>query len=185
MEDNKIIELYWARNVDALRETEEKYGAYLTSLSSQILTNRRDIEECVNDTYWRAWNAMPPHRPNILGAFLAKIVRECSIDKYRRKIAYRRGRAQYDIALEELGDCIGSESAEATLMAKELTEAIGRFLAEQTADNRRIFVCRYFYFDSLRDIARYFVCSESKIKSTLFRMRQNLREYLKKEGFDV
>jgi len=184
--DGRIIELYWARNEDALSETEQKYGAYLRTVADHILSSPRDSEECVNDTYWRAWNAMPPHRPAHLKIFLAKIVRECSIDRYRRRIAIKRGNTQYDLALDELEECVaGSSSAEDQLMAKELSEAIGRFLGEQSADNRRIFVCRYFFFDPIHDIANFFVCSDSKIKSTLFRMRQNLREYLKKEGFDV
>ena len=184
--DDRIIELYWARNEDALLETERKYGGYLCAVADNILSNQRDSEECVSDAYWRAWNAMPPHRPMHLRVFLAKIVRECSIDRYRRRIARKRGRSQYDLALEELGDCVtGSSSAEEQLMMKELTGAIERFLREQSADNRHIFVCRYYYFDSVSDIAKFFVCSESKIKSTLYRMRQSLREYLKKEGFDV
>ena len=184
--DGEIIELYWARNEDALRETELKYGAYLRTVADHILSSPRDSEECVNDTYWRAWNAMPPHRPTHLKILLAKIVRECSIDRYRRRIAQKRRTTQYDLALEELGECTGeSSSAEEEMMAKELTEAVERFLREQSADNRRIFVCRYYFFDPIHDIAKFFVCSDSKIKSTLYRMRQNLREYLKNEGFDV
>ena len=186
LDDREIIDMYWARNEDALTETDRKYSGYLKTVADHILSNPNDSEECVSDAYWRAWNAMPPHRPDHLRIFLSKIVRECSIDRYRRKIAGKRANSQYDLVLEELEECVSSEgSCEDHIIANELSEAIGRFLREQSADNRRIFVCRYYYFDPICDIAKFFACSESKVKSTLYRMRQNLKIFLTKEGFDV
>lgn len=186
MEDEKIIELYWARNEDALKETDLKYGTYLETVAYHILYDREDSEECVNDTYLRAWNAMPPHKPDLLRVFLAKITRECSIDKYRRKSARKRKASEYDRSMEELGECVsGGASPENVFETKRLAEAIEKFLREQTADNRRMFLCRYYFFDSVRDTAQFFGCTESKVKSVLYRMRQNLRAYLEKEGFEL
>ncbi|MBQ4354017.1 MAG: sigma-70 family RNA polymerase sigma factor [Clostridia bacterium] len=186
MDDEKIIELYWARKEDALAETDRKYGAYLNTVAGHILDNCQDSEECVSDAYMRAWNAMPPHKPAVLRAFLAKITRECAIDCFRRKSAKRRKRTEYDCSLDELGDILSdSTSPEKVLESRRLTEVIEAFLAEQTADHRRIFLCRYYFIDPVRDIAVFFGCSESKIKSILYRMRQNLREYLIKEDFDL
>lgn len=186
MEDDKIIELYWARNEDALRETDEKYGAYLETVAYHILYSHEDCEECVNDTYLRAWNAMPPHRPDMLRVFLAKITRECSIDKYRRKSAKKRRATEYDCSMEELADCVsGGVTPENALEEKRLTEAINTFLREQSSDDRRMFLCRYYFFDSVRDVAQFFACTESRVKSVLHRMRKNLRAYLEKEGFEL
>ena len=184
MEDLKIIELFFDRKEYAIAETERKYGRYLSKIAYNILFNTEDSEECVNDTYMKAWNAIPPQRPKILSTFLGKITRRLAIDIFRRKHAEKRGNSEYSISLSELDECIPDKlSAEAEFEQKELSESINRFLDSLSKENRDIFVCRYFYSDSIKEIASFFGTSEAKIKSSLFRSRKILKEHLLKEGF--
>lgn len=183
MEDCDIIRLFWAREERALEETHQKYGAYCWTIAHNILKNREDSDECVNDTYLRAWNAMPPQRPAILPAFLGKITRNLSIDRYKAKKASRRGGGQLTLALEELGDCLpGSESVEDAVTAAELSRVIDRFLRTLPDKDCCIFLRRYWYFDAMGDIARRYHMAEGSVKSSLFRTRRKLRDYLLKEG---
>lgn len=184
MEDNRIIDLYWQRNEDAISETASKYGKYLHSISYQILSNNADAEECVNDTYNDAWKLIPPHRPSVLSSFLGKITRRISIDLWRKNNAYKRGGGEIVLALDELEDCVsGNDNLEIDAERYELQKILNRFLKTLPDAERQIFICRYWYMDSISDIAKQFNYSESKIKSMLFRTRNRLRTVLEKEGY--
>lgn len=186
MEDLKIIELFFERKEYAIAETERKYGRYLSKIAYNILFDKEDSEECVNDTYMKAWNAIPPQRPKILSTFLAKITRRLAIDIFRKKNAEKRGKSEFASSLSELDECIPDNfSAEKEFEYNLLSENINSFLASLSKENRDIFVCRYFYSDSIKEIASFFGTSESKIKSSLFRSRKILKEQLLKEGFDL
>lgn len=183
MEDCDIIRLYWAREERALEETHRKYGSYCWTIAHNILRNREDSDECVNDTYLRAWNAMPPQRPAILPAFLGKITRNLSLDRCKAKGAARRGGGQLNIALEELGDCLsGGDTPEDALTAAELGKAIDRFLRTLPDKDCCVFLRRYWYLDNVGDIARRYHMAEGSVKSSLFRTRKKLRDYLQQEG---
>ena len=183
MEDQKIIELYFDRDERAITETQSKYGAYCYRVADNILRSAEDSEEVVNDTYVSAWNAIPPHRPNILSAFLAKITRRLSMKKLRYNTALKRSGDTAALALEELAQCVPSHrSVSEDIEAKEVGEMIDRFLQKLRAEDRRIFVCRYFYLESVEDIVKAFGCSRSKVYGSLERTRCRLREYLLKEG---
>ena len=181
MEDTGIIDLYWARDERAVEETDRKYGAYCRAISYRILKNRQDVEECLNDTYVRAWNAMPPQRPFALGAFLGKIVRNLSLNYYRAGHAQRRGGGQVPLLLEELKDC-AAESPEQALEAAELSRLLDRFLRSLPQKECCIFMRRYWYLDPVDEIARRYHMPLGTVKSSLFRTRQKLRAYLVQEG---
>lgn len=182
MEDQAIVALYWARDQRALAETAEKYGGYCRSVAGAVLPDPQDAEEAVNDAYLAAWNAMPPHRPALLGPFLGKLCRRAALHLWRRGRAQKRGGGETALVYDELAECIGGGSAETALEAAELGRSLDRFLASQPQAARRVFVCRYWYVDSVEDIARRFGFSQSKVKSMLRRTRQKLRDYLIKEG---
>ena len=184
MEDQKIIDLYWQRSEQAIQETDAKYGGYCFSIAYNILTNREDSEESVSDTYLSAWHAMPPKRPGILSAFLGKITRHISIDRWRRRSAQKRGGGEIVLALEELEDCLSDGySTEEAVQKKELAVFINRFLDTLPETERNIFLCRYWYVDSVKDIADTFGFSVGKVNSMLFRTREKLRRALEKEGY--
>ncbi len=184
MEDARIVALYWSREEAAITETAAKYGTYLTSISYNILGSREDAQECVNDTYADAWNAMPPHRPAILSTFLGKITRRISIDRWRTRNAHKRGSGQVPLALEELADCVsGDGTIEEALIRREAIQLVQAFLNRLPDTERRVFLCRYWYLDSVDAIARQFGFSSSKVASMLRRTRLKLRQQLQKEGF--
>lgn len=186
MEDEKIVELYWARQEDAIAHTQEKYDRYLTKIAYNILASIEDSRESVNDTYLAAWNSMPPHRPSVLSTYLGKLTRRISIDIFRGRNRAKRAPSQYDLSLEELGDCVsGGDTTQEQADARLLAQAIGAFLKAQSRETRELFLCRYYYLDSLKETAACCGVSESKAKSTLYRTRLALREYLEKEGFAV
>jgi len=177
MEDHKIVDLYWARDENAIRESDIKYGRMLQMLSYSLLSSREDAEECVSDTYLAAWGAMPPARPTYLGAFLSKITRRISIDRWRA--LHRQKRGGMDAAIEELIDCIPDRSTpQSEYDSRCLSEAINGFLVAQSAERRAIFVRRYFCSQSTAEIARALGIGESKVKVTLHRMREKLRKEL-------
>ena len=185
MEDSHIVDLYWQRNERAISETAAKYGKYLHNITYQILQNEEDAEECVNDTYNDAWQSMPPHRPSILSAFLGKITRRISIDLWRKHSAIKRGGGEIVLALDELEECVsGTRDVETEVERLELQRKLNAFLLELPQVDRQVFMCRYWYMDSISDIARQFACSESKIKSMLYRTRNRLRTMLEKEGYE-
>lgn len=184
MEDGAIVALYWERKESAIKETSDKYGRYLMKIAWNILADHSDAEESVNDTYFHAWNAMPPHKPQILSTFLGKITRHLSIDIYRKRHSAKRGGSEYALSLEELSDCVpGDGNPEEVLDAQELAGHINRFLRELTPEARNLFVRRYFFFDPLSDAASSLGMNESKAKTLLFRTRQKLKDHLEKEGY--
>ena len=186
MHDEQIVALYWDRKEDAIRQTQQKYGAYLSKIAYNILSDFEDSEECVNDTYLKAWNSMPTHRPSVLSTYLGKIARQLSIDVFRKRNSVKRYASEYAFSLEELGDTFSDGTTpEKALDDKLLDEAINSFLCALSDDARNTFIGRYYFFDSLKDVAAYCGMSEAKAKSMLYRTRQNLKAYLVKEGFDL
>ena len=184
MDDELIVQLYWDRSESAISETDRKYGAYCNSIAYGILQNKEDAEESVSDTYMDAWNSMPPHHPSILATFLGKITRRISIDRWRSKTRLKRGGGEIDLALEELEQCIaGGQSPEQEIEQEKLAQAINDFLDELPIQERRVFLARYWYMDSIREIAAHFKFSQSKVMSMLFRTRNKLRRQLEKEGY--
>lgn len=184
MEDYKIVDLYWSRSEQAIEETARKYNNYCYSIAYNILENHEDAEECVNDTYVDAWNQIPPHSPTILSTFLGKITRRISIDKWRWKHAQKRGNGEVVLVLEELGECITDDNTiEREMEQKELAKVINAFVKQLPDIEQRVFLCRYWYMDSIATICKQFGFSESKVKSMLYRIRKKLRKELIKEGF--
>lgn len=184
MDDNIIVDLYWNRSESAISETAAKYGAFCFSIAYNILTNKEDAQECVSDTYLAAWNSIPPRRPSLLSAFLGKITRHISIDRWRSRSAYKRGAGEMDLALEELDYCIpGGETPEQAYERKELALAFNRFLESLPETERSVFLCRYWYLDPIDRIAENFGFTHSKVTSMLHRLRGRLRTHLEKEGF--
>ena len=186
MEDEKIVDLYWQRSESAIRETEIKYDRYLTKIAYNILADAEDSRESVNDTYLAAWNSMPPHRPGVLSTYLGKLTRRISIDCFRRRTRQKRGGSEYELSLSELGDCVsGGNTTEEIVNVRLLADAIGIFLRLQSEEARNAFIGRYYYLDSVKEVAAYCGMTESKCKTLLFRTRVALKEYLRKEGFEV
>lgn len=183
MEDSAIVQLYWDRDEEAISQTQCKYGQYLLKIACNILSDRSDSQESVNDTYLAAWNSMPSQRPNVLATYLGKLTRRISIDLFRKRTSEKRGGGEYALSLEELGDCAGSHSPEQELEAKALAEVIAEFLRSQSGEVRNVFIGRYYYMDPVKDISRYCHISESKVKILLYRTRQALRDHLEKEGY--
>lgn len=183
VEDTAIIDLYWAREEQALTETELKYGAMCRTIAFNILRDREDTEECVNDTWFRAWTTMPPQRPSILSAFLSRITRNLSLDRYKAARTVKRGSGQLPLALEELGDCVPAQSSvEDEIQLKELTQLLDLFLRNLPEKECCIFLRRYWYIDSIGAIAQRYEMAEGTVKSSLHRTRRKLREYLEHEG---
>ena len=183
MDDQAILDLYFSRSEAAIVQTDAKYGSYCYSIAYHILTDREDSEECVSDTYLAAWNNIPPRRPNVLSAFLGKITRYISINRYKSRSAYKRGGGEMELALEELGECVaGSMDVEAQYAYKETVRTFRRFLDALPETERRVFLRRYWYLDSIREISQRFGFSESKIKSMLHRIRKKLHTTLGKDG---
>lgn len=184
MQDDKIVALYWQRDENAIRETEQKYGRYLSKIAHNILSDVEDSREAVNDTYLKAWNSMPPHRPEVLATYLGKITRQQSIDIFRHRNREKRRATEYALSLSELEDCVcGGNTTEQDVDLRLLAEEINAYLHTLTPQARNTFVGRYFYMDSLREVAAYYGMSESAVKSMLFRTRQGLKKYLVQEGF--
>ena len=186
LNDTDIIALYWQRKELAILETQKKYENYLTKIAYNILCDAEDSKESVNDTYLRAWNSMPPNRPDILSAYLAKITRRLSIDIFRKKHSQKRFGSQYADSLSELEESLsGGDSTRQTVDVHLLAEAINRYLRSLSLEARNIFICRYYFSDSIKDISSYLHISEAKIKSSLFRSRSGLKIFLEKEGFTI
>lgn len=184
MEDAKIIELLECRSQYAVKELHSKYGGYCNALADRILHDREDVEECVNDTWWRVWNAIPPARPENLKLFVARITRNIALDRYRRHGAERRGGGVPALALEELSECVpASGSVEQELEARELGGAINRFLHDLPERQANIFIRRYFYFETSGVIAERYGMSEGNVNMTLSRTRRKLLHHLAKEGY--
>ncbi|MCR4617839.1 MAG: sigma-70 family RNA polymerase sigma factor [Lachnospiraceae bacterium] len=186
MEDRAIVDLYWARDEKAIKETESKYSKYLSTIAYNIVTDIMDAQECLNDTYLHAWNAMPEDRPEMLSTYLGKFTRNIAIDLYRKKTASKRKASEYTLSLDELDECIsGGNNVEETVDRSLLSKAISDFLRRRSEEKRNIFICRYFYCDSAKDIASKAGMKESSVRSILMRERDALKAYLRKEGFEV
>lgn len=186
MEDKDIVTLYWARSEEAIRATATKYGAYCAAIIRRVLGDGRDGEECLNDTWLGAWNAMPPQRPGILSAFFGKLTRNLSLDRWRYNRAAKRGGPQVETALEELGECIPAPGRpEDRLEERETAALISRFLREQPQLDRVLFLRRYWYLDSVAALAERFSMNENTVKSRLHRTRLRLKEVLLREGVAV
>lgn len=184
MNDSQIVGLYWERNEKAVEETQKKYGKFCYSVAYGILNNSEDSKETVNDTYLDAWNSMPPHKPSVLSAFLAKITRRIAFDRWRNKNAEKRGGGQITDTLDELSECIpDSDGVEKHLEEKALNEAINSFVKSLPKKEQKVFICRYWYMDSVKSISEQFGFSQSKVTSMLFRTREKLRKVLIEEGF--
>ncbi|MBO5104122.1 MAG: sigma-70 family RNA polymerase sigma factor [Ruminococcus sp.] len=181
MEDLQIIELYFMKNQQALSETQTKYGAYCNSIARNILRDVRDVEEAVNQTWLEAWESIPPEKPRILSAFLSRITRNISLNIVRNHSAKKRC-ADFAKSFDEL-EMIGTESVEDEICTKQLAQSINEFIGELPEIQRKVFVCRYWYFDSIEEIGRRFGFSKGKVKSMLYRIRRNLEKHLKQEEF--
>ena len=184
MNDKNIVDLYFNRDEEAITQTDKKYGRYCYSIAYNILTNKEDAEESVSDTYMTAWRAIPPRRPSVLSTFLGKITRHISIDRWRERSAYKRGGGEVTLALDELEDCVaGLQNVEMEYERKELIRAYVKFLDTLPITERRVFLCRYWYVDSVEAIAEKFGFSQSKVKTMLYRTRAKLRKQLAEEGY--
>ena len=183
MDDERIVELYWERSEDAIRETERKYGGYCHRIALNILSNELDAQECVNDTYLRAWNAIPPHRPQRLSAFLGKITRNVALNRYIAGRAQKRS-APVEVIYEEISELVPDTVGDASDGA-DLGCAINGFLATLSQSVRVVFVQRYWYMCSVKEIAIRYGMTESRVKVTLMRTRRKFKEYLEKEGITV
>ena len=185
MEDKKIIDLYWARIEDAIRATSEKYGRLCHYVAGNILASREDCEECVNDTYLGLWNAIPPERPARFSVFVSRITRNLALKKYDYLSAAKRN-PESVCSLEELGDCVsGTDTVESEVEDQRIESAIDDFLWKQSEEKRHVFILRYWYFASIQDISRRTGFSQSKVKSMLYHLRQDLRNHLEKEEIDL
>ncbi|MFA7673440.1 MAG: sigma-70 family RNA polymerase sigma factor [Clostridia bacterium] len=186
MDDRQIVELYFKRSESAITETAGKYGRYCHYIAYNILHSEEDAEECVNDTYLKAWNCIPPHKPDMLSAFLGKITRNLSLNLYAKYTAQKRGLGQTALVLSELEECLSSsDNVEQAADEDALVDAIDRFLAVMPSETRKVFMRRYWYLSPVKEIADGYGISESKVKMTLFRTRKSLRQYLEKEGVTI
>lgn len=182
MEDSEIISLYWNRSEDAIRETDKKYGKLCRRIALNFLFDNEDAEECVNDTYLGVWNAIPTAKPQIFSAYICRITRNLSLKKYEY-IHARKRNSTAAIPLEEIEECI-SDNGESEYEDAALSDCINRFLDSISPDCRNVFIRRYWFFDSVREIALRYRISESKVETMLFRTRNKLRVFLQKEGFE-
>ena len=182
MEDREIVALYWMRSDQAIVETEAKLDAYCLTIAGRILGDPEDARECVNDTYLAVWNAIPPHRPTHLAPFVGKIARRIALNRLAARRAAKRQGEELTLALDELAECVGDPAGvEDRAEAAELAVTVNRFLRELPERQRDVFIRRYWYLDSVADVALRFGYSQSKVKSMLHRTRCQLRKYLIKE----
>lgn len=186
MEDEQILDLYFARDERAVTETDKKYGSFCYCLANGILNNAQDAEETVSDTYWKTWNNIPPRRPAVFKMFLAKITRNLAFSRWRKYTAEKRGGGEMALVLEELSGCIAAgESAEESLNKKELTRAIQNFLNTLPSREQDIFLRRYFFVEESNTIAARYGMKPATVLRTLSRTRMKLKTYLQKEGYFV
>ncbi len=182
--DEKIIELYWNRDEKAIKETDRKYGNYLYSIAYNIVNDRLDTEECVNDTYLGTWERIPPARPNVFHVFLARIIRNIAVSKFRKNTAQKRIPSEMQVSLDELDDCmIASPSAEEDYHVEKVAGILNEYLRSLSRKRELIFVCRYYYADKIANIAKMLGLSENTVYRELVIIRQGLKEMLEKEGY--
>lgn len=184
MEDSRIIELYWKKDADAISETASKYGTYCFTIAENILHSAEDSEECVNDTWLRAWNAMPPQRPSVLRMFLARITRNLALDRFHARNAEKRGGGETALVLDELAECLaGGTDVEAAFEGRELGQCIRRFVRALPAREGNVFVRRYFFTEPVAAIAERYGLTENNVMVILSRTRKKLKLALMKEGY--
>ncbi len=186
MEDEKIVQLFWDRDEKAIDESSEKYGAYCFRIAQNILESREDSEECVSDTWLRAWNCMPPKKPSVLSVFLGKLTRNLAFDRYRKLHRKKRGGYEMDLVLEEIGEIVsGTEGPEQALEVSELKECINSFLQGLKEKQRVLFIRRYWYGSGISEIAELLGMKENHVSVELGRIRHKLKEYLYERGYEV
>lgn len=186
MTDSEIVKLFWKRNENALELTRTKYGSYCRSIAFNILRSCEDAEECVNDSLFNAWNSIPPQKPRNLRTYMGKLVRNISINRFEHYSAQKRGGTQAELAIGELENSLSEETdVFAQLECEVITRCINTLLQNSSKEKRIVFVRRYWYLDSIADIANAYSLSESKVTSILFRMRNELKETLEKEGVNL
>lgn len=186
MKDDQIIELYWQRDENAIRETQTQYGKYCHAIAEHILHDDKDAEECVNDTWLQAWNNIPPQRPTYLQLYLAKITRNLAFGRYRTSHAKKRGGGEANAVLEELAECLaGTSDVETEYLGQELADSINRFVRSLPELKGNLFVRRYFYTEPVSEIAKRYGLTENHIMVILSRVRKKLKIYLEKEGYEI
>lgn len=184
MEDEDIIKLYWSRNQSAIKETDIKYGKYCKTIAVNILRNNEDAEECVNDTYLKTWNAIPPHQPKMLSTFLGKITRNLSFDKFRYGKMKKRGGGEINIVLDELNEVVsGTDDVEDEYEKQEMLREINNFLNTISDEKSDMFICRYWYVMTIGEISNVFDIPKENVSVTLNRIRHHLKEYLSERGY--
>lgn len=184
MEDLQIIQLYWQRDPAAIQESSEKYGSYCFAIAERILGDAEDAKECVNDTWLRAWQAIPPQKPRVLRLFLARITRNLAFDRYSARQTEKRGGRELALVLDELADCVGSgRDTAAAYEAKELGQAVQRFLETLPERERALMLRRYFFAEPVADIAKRYGLRAGNVSAILSRGRKKLRAHLEKEGY--
>lgn len=184
MDDREIIELFFARDQQAVNAASDKYKSYCTKIAMNILGLREDAEECVNDALMKLWQLIPPNKPQMLSAFFGKITRNLAINMRKRERAEKRGGGEAPLVLDELEEIVaGSSDVEAEHERKELTETVNAFLRKLPKQKCDIFVCRYWYCDSVKDIADSFGLTEDNVSVTLSRIRKKLKTHLEKQGY--
>lgn len=186
MTDEKIVELFWERSEKAIEETKKLYEKYFHYIAYGILRNDEDSKEIVNDTYLKAWNIIPPQRPKPLKTFLGRITRQLAINRLESNLAKKRYVGQYLLVLDELSECIKDSNQDTDVVESvALRDTLNEFLRSLPLDKRQIFIKRYWYMNSISEIAEDFSISESKVKSLLMRTRKKLKKHLIREGFDI
>lgn len=184
MTDDKIIQLFFQRKEEAIKETYKKYGSYCFKIANNILGNREDSEECLNDTWLRIWDSIPPTRPVHFRLFLAKIVRNLSVNRYRSRCTNKRGKGEMALVLDELEECIkGPSDVESLYIAEELQSTINKFVRGLPEKEGNIFIRRYFYSDPIKDISNRYHISENNVRVMLHRTRNKLKVRLEREGY--
>jgi len=186
MNDDAIVELYWQRDESAITVTQEEYNAYLMKIARNILNDIEDSEESVNDTYLAAWNLIPPQKPSVLSTYLGKLTRRIAISMFRKRNAAKRQGSEFALSISEVEEIMTDHAnPEKALEAKQLGVLLNTFLRSLNTDERNTFIGRYYYMDSLKEVAEYCGMRESKAKTVLFRTRQKLKEYLREEGYEL
>ncbi len=185
MEDHEIVNLFFERSEAAIKQCEEKYNNYLLKVAYNILGNTEDCMECINDSLLKVWNKIPPAKPNNLKLFISKFVRQSAIDIVRKQSSQKRFSGEYELSLEELNECITENSSQNHIEAEEFGKKINDFLKNISKEKRDIFVLRYYYFFSIEEISLKRKISSSKVKTTLHRVRKELKEFLIKEGYSI
>lgn len=185
MNDSEIVRLFRERDERALGEAEKKYSRYCTAIAVRVLKNAEDAEECVNDAFLTAWQLIPPNDPYSLATFLGRLTKNCAINMMKTRLTQKRGGGDIALVFEELEECVGGSGAEEALEQHELENAINQFLSRLAKSNRKMFVLRYWYCYSVREIAELLGKSENTVSVTLNRTRSKLKEFLRKRGYDV